>query len=42
MALNKLERYQEALEAAEITLKTMPNYELAINAKKYAQSQLNN
>tara|TARA_B110000211_G_scaffold225123_1_gene276929 strand:+ start:479 stop:1357 length:879 start_codon:yes stop_codon:yes gene_type:complete len=41
MALNKLERYKEALEAAETALKIMPDYEMAINAKKYAVHQLN-
>jgi superkiller protein 3 len=41
MALNRLERYQEALEAAETVLKIMPDYKMAINAKKYAVQELN-
>jgi tetratricopeptide (TPR) repeat protein len=39
--LNKLDRHKEALGAAEIALNIMPDYEMAINAKKYAVHQLN-
>ena len=41
LALNKLGRYKEAIETAEIALKLNPDYELASFVKKHALSSLN-
>jgi tetratricopeptide (TPR) repeat protein len=41
VALNKLKRYKEAVEAAEIALKLNPKHELAIFVKKHALSCIN-
>jgi tetratricopeptide (TPR) repeat protein len=40
VAKKKLKRYQEAIETAEIALKTKPDYELALFVKKHALSCL--
>jgi hypothetical protein len=40
VALNKLKSHHEAIESAEIALKTKPDYELALFVKQHALSCL--